>query len=881
MSRKIFGGILHDGKVLNVVGVKGDTGQTGATGPKGEQGEQGDSFTYDDFTAEQLEALRGPQGEQGPQGPQGAKGEKGDPFTYSDFTPQQLEALKVKGDKGDKGDSAVYNPDDPDTPDFEMASTTGQSTTKAMTQKAVTDELIGDRTWKETELTLSTWKNSYINGSGVWTGGSTDVNNNWFLPVTPGKTYRITPSTQSFQYMWLTGMTNTAGTTAPFCEGESYRDFIANEVYVVAPLDAKYMYLRRMASRTDATPSRVALVEWVKEHMTKTDERLDLLADRKTIGYTDRLRYNGYQVGATVTSSSNIANTAGAMSACSEGDTFLITGTGYDAARLIVWADINNVILSVCERNLTLSNFLITAPQNAAYLYSTIDTREVFSCIKISGVEVDVIRNTNDIKEISPKVTSFEEAIATNTEDIAQMKPIVNELSSKVAIPFVSPKRYGGATLGNSISTETSTNGFAARKIACQPGDTFLLTSTGADAFRLFYWLNDEEICIDRSLPNVAVNDFLLVAPPNAAWLIVNCYPSSDPHTLYKIDGMIKDIEKNKPTRDTVSILYGNSLHREKVSSIRFSAPSALESRGNVLTLLHFSDLHDNFNTARRMAEYYKLYAPYIDDVINTGDSMFTHYSGEYIFSAIWPYYNDFGKNILTVIGNHDTRATDNSDWYTNAGINAYNRFIGPSVDNWNVTQPENADTLGKCYYYKDYTEKGIRLIVLDNMVMDGANYDENQITWFQEVLADALDNNLAVVGAKHYSCHVVPFEGAWHERNCVDMSACEAFYNAVDSFISNGGSFICWICGHSHYNVFGTVENHSNQLNITVGSCSSDNYQYSTREGAAQDCFNLISFDTAQKRIKVLRVGNTIDWKLRKHEMLCINYNTKTIISQ
>lgn len=103
--------------------------------------------------------------------------------------------MKVKGDKGDKGDSAVYNPDDPDTPDFEMASTTGQSTTKAMTQKAVTDELIGDRTWKETELTLSTWKNSYINGSGVWTGGSTDVNNNWFLPVTPGKTYRITPST--------------------------------------------------------------------------------------------------------------------------------------------------------------------------------------------------------------------------------------------------------------------------------------------------------------------------------------------------------------------------------------------------------------------------------------------------------------------------------------------------------------------------------------------------------------------------------------------------------------------------------------------------------------------------------------------------------------
>lgn len=34
---------------------------------------------------------------------EGVRGEKGDPFTYEDFTPEQLEALKVKGDKGDRG----------------------------------------------------------------------------------------------------------------------------------------------------------------------------------------------------------------------------------------------------------------------------------------------------------------------------------------------------------------------------------------------------------------------------------------------------------------------------------------------------------------------------------------------------------------------------------------------------------------------------------------------------------------------------------------------------------------------------------------------------------------------------------------------------------
>ena len=58
---------------------------------------------------------------------------------FADLTAE--EKAQITGPQGPQGDSAVYNPDDPDTPDFEMANTTGQSTTKAMTQKAVSDEL--------------------------------------------------------------------------------------------------------------------------------------------------------------------------------------------------------------------------------------------------------------------------------------------------------------------------------------------------------------------------------------------------------------------------------------------------------------------------------------------------------------------------------------------------------------------------------------------------------------------------------------------------------------------------------------------------------------------------------------------------------------------
>lgn len=44
----------------------------------------------------------------GPKGDIGLTGPQGEPFKYEDFTPEQLEALKVKGDKGDKGDAFKY-----------------------------------------------------------------------------------------------------------------------------------------------------------------------------------------------------------------------------------------------------------------------------------------------------------------------------------------------------------------------------------------------------------------------------------------------------------------------------------------------------------------------------------------------------------------------------------------------------------------------------------------------------------------------------------------------------------------------------------------------------------------------------------------------------
>ena len=73
------------------------------------KGAKGDAFTYEDFTEEQLKALTGPKGDAFTYDDFTAeqlallKGEKGDAFTYADFTPEQLALLK-----GEKGDPFTY-----------------------------------------------------------------------------------------------------------------------------------------------------------------------------------------------------------------------------------------------------------------------------------------------------------------------------------------------------------------------------------------------------------------------------------------------------------------------------------------------------------------------------------------------------------------------------------------------------------------------------------------------------------------------------------------------------------------------------------------------------------------------------------------------------
>ena len=126
-------------KWVNAGNIKGPQGE------KGDTGEKGDAFRYEDFTEEQLAALKGDTGEQGPKGDKGDTGEQG-----------------PKGDKGDTGEQGIQGEKGDTGPMPELVdSLTDTSTDKALTAKqgkilnGKIAEITGTLLWENPDSSVS------------------------------------------------------------------------------------------------------------------------------------------------------------------------------------------------------------------------------------------------------------------------------------------------------------------------------------------------------------------------------------------------------------------------------------------------------------------------------------------------------------------------------------------------------------------------------------------------------------------------------------------------------------------------------------------------------------------------------------------------------
>ena len=301
---------------------------------------------------------------------------------------------------------------------------------------------------------------------------------------------------------------------------------------------------------------------------------------------------------------------------------------------------------------------------------------------------------------------------------------------------------------------------------------------------------------------------------------------------------------------------------------------SAIDNASKKLCLLHFSDIHSDSINLSRVIEYYNDHSSDIDNVLFTGDYVLNDYRDG---MAFWTGVSG-AENILGVIGNHD--ATNTSDHY-GTGVtqaNLISRYFY-NIANWGVTQAE-----GKTWWYKDYATKGIRLIGLNTSV-DSTNAAD-QLSWLTTVLADAITNNYSVIITEHF-----PLNGEKKDTNFTSLddeinsahTVGQDIVDAVDDFIDNGGEFICYLNGHTHFDFVVSANSTHPQIGVAVTTAKNEDGCYGDqarkRNTRSNDAFNLVSIDPIGKLVKVVRVGANVDHYLRPRDIMTFNYLTGKVI--
>lgn len=211
-----------------------------------------------------------------------------------------------------------------------------------------------------------------------------------------------------------------------------------------------------------------------------------------------------------------------------------------------------------------------------------------------------------------------------------------------------------------------------------------------------------------------------------------------------------------------------------------------------------------------------------------------------------------------------------------------YEKLFNDTSD-WNVEFGSETDAM---YYYKDFLDSGIRLIVIDQFY-----WNQTESDWLDSVLSTAAQNDLSVITAAHWQTGPIIQEDCTFGR-LDDFSSKETtgignryneFAQNIKDFVDGGNKYICHLCGHWHHDEFGRDAN--GILNIVVEAASSnpsDTWRDTLRiEGLRSfDCFNVVSVNVDTHTISICRIGNNTDHYGRSKNGLVYDYVNNKILS-
>ena len=286
--------------------------------------------------------------------------------------------------------------------------------------------------------------------------------------------------------------------------------------------------------------------------------------------------------------------------------------------------------------------------------------------------------------------------------------------------------------------------------------------------------------------------------------------------------------------------------------------------------IAHISDLHGDVRRFENYLQYIKSIG--VDVAAVTGDSVLKTASdgSTYLRDAI---IGLGGHSILHCIGNHESWDVPGSAADRNAWL--FEHHISPFADGYKATS--SADTTMP-YYYKDYADKSLRVIVL-NQYDNGCYWGEGlggrlgqtQVTWFCNTLLSTPAGYGVVVMMHSPETKIVTPQDmmAWNQTinfdgtnedetgyavNGLYCNSSRPIRTIIDAFISKthlvttynentrdynngeavsidadftqvatGVEFVCYITGHRHRDNVGYADGATNRqlvINVVCGNC-------------------------------------------------------------
>ena len=352
---------------------------------------------------------------------------------------------------------------------------------------------------------------------------------------------------------------------------------------------------------------------------------------------------------------------------------------------------------------------------------------------------------------------------------------------------------------------------------------------------------------------------------------------------------------------------------------------SALQNSGmdKFPIFAHISDLHGDAARFENMMVFSELVGG-IDAALNSGDATLNyHRDGTGYIDLI------SGKHstpMLMCIGNHESSPTGQSSLFADnmAALVTQQGYL------------KDADTpADHCYYYMDFAEKSIRVIVL-NYYEDGVylgRLGQAQITWFTDTLLSTPAGYGVVIMLHSPEDEVVassPLDkfmqpspkygdtyqpGGFYVGNRPIMRIVDAFIartsisetyndhsasyngsgdmtteavtiNADFSNIPSSTEFIAYVTGHRHEDNVGYYS-HATQKQLCLGIVcgislfgDSSNPAWANQcdlprggSGVSQDAFNVYSVDRANGNVRIVRVGANVTIKFERRDLMIIPY--------